>query len=901
MALALAAVALCPLAAQVTQTGIIAGQIIDSEGYPVIAAVVSVTNVELIGGRVVTYSDVEGKFRIPGLPPGIYEIEIEAEGYQTLQLEEVRLKLYEVVNLNLKLTPLGETPVPQERLPLPMIDIDTFGGKVAYGPDRLRQFPLDDWYSLLTKLVPGAVPVDGGIAFAGSSPRDSALIVNGLDIRDPFSGLSARNVQHETITEIEIGTSMLDSSLGQSSGGTVSIITRARNDEISGELSTSVGLEFLSAKNDPSAEKPPYESLHTGAAFDGPMLNERAWVQAALGFDRIEKSNPATRLLPRTDSGYVLSAKGLFLINDRTELNLAYSRSDYESEHAVSPNTALWSVIESEPELSASDSSRSTDVLSAGSRYDVSDTVRFFIEAGRLSGRSENKPSSGNTDQPSVLDDRIFELISGPLQSEWDENAYSRWMMSGGLEYYLDELAGTHEIDLGLEAERSVSDSTRGYSGDYRIVYRDGLPFYRESLQNADGETGAVTSRMVHLRFSVFGRDDWSPFANLSIHLGVRYDGSTIENSATRVVDWDEISPRIGMSWDPLGDSVTAIRLGYARYHSPAINARAPSDPYAIKREYYSSTLAELGFIDGKGVDRWGSRYDTLTRYGYADGWKFADLETEAPETEELLLIAERELGYDTAASFNIVRRHSYKLLEDVETNLWDYYTSALATDSNGERYSYMVRNPGRTGSYFPILYWTNDERLKRDYFGVGFSLMGRPLPFLRGRLQYLWSKTEGHLDTTLAESSSISVSQNAPSLWQNAYGLLSSHRRHDLKLLLTATAPRGINVATIVSYNSGIPYDRLLFNPDLFSYIEEIRADPRGTVYCNEAVFNVDVRLEKSFGVREGMLGVTLDIFNLFNNDAVIQSFDRDGERFGEPLARTEPRSVKLGLRYSF
>ena len=48
-------------------------------------------------------------------------------------------------------------------------------------------------------------------------------------------------------------------------------------------------------------------------------------------------------------------------------------------------------------------------------------------------------------------------------------------------------------------------------------------------------------------------------------------------------------------------------------------------------------------------------------------------------------------------------------------------------------------------------------------------------------------------------------------------------------------------------------------------------------------------------------MLGVTLDIFNLFNNDAVIVSYDRDGERFGEPLARTEPRSVKLGLRYSF
>ena len=58
--LVLLALGVCPLTAQITQTGIIAGQVLDGSGYPVIAATVAVTNVELVGGRVVTISDSEG-------------------------------------------------------------------------------------------------------------------------------------------------------------------------------------------------------------------------------------------------------------------------------------------------------------------------------------------------------------------------------------------------------------------------------------------------------------------------------------------------------------------------------------------------------------------------------------------------------------------------------------------------------------------------------------------------------------------------------------------------------------------------------------------------------------------------------------------------------------------------
>jgi hypothetical protein len=119
--------------------------------------------------------------------------------------------------------------------------------------------------------------------------------------------------------------------------------------------------------------------------------------------------------------------------------------------------------------------------------------------------------------------------------------------------------------------------------------------------------------------------------------------------------------------------------------------------------------------------------------------------------------------------------------------------------------------------------------------------------------------------------------------------------------LVLYGTIPFGISFGAVAGFRSGAPYDRLLFNPDLFSYIEEIRADPRGEAYRHDNKLTIDFRAEKDFPFAGRYLSLFIEVFNLINSGAVTERFLPDGPRFGQPLARMESRTVRLGLRYHF
>jgi hypothetical protein len=64
-----------------------------------------------------------------------------------------------------------------------------------------------------------------------------------------------------------------------------------------------------------------------------------------------------------------------------------------------------------------------------------------------------------------------------------------------------------------------------------------------------------------------------------------------------------------------------------------------------------------------------------------------------------------------------------------------------------------------------------------------------------------------------------------------------------------------------------------------------------------------LDVRLEKTFSLPRspGTFGIYLDALNVTNEGRALVYVRRSGPRFGQPSSWTDPRTIRIGVRYSF
>src|SRR5215831_13241686 len=79
-------------------TGTIAGRIVDAQGLAVPGVTVSVTGVQ---GVKVAHSDGEGRFKVPFLTPGSYDVRSELSGFMPVDRLHVEVRLGQTVEIPL--------------------------------------------------------------------------------------------------------------------------------------------------------------------------------------------------------------------------------------------------------------------------------------------------------------------------------------------------------------------------------------------------------------------------------------------------------------------------------------------------------------------------------------------------------------------------------------------------------------------------------------------------------------------------------------------------------------------------------------------------------------------------------------------------------------------------------
>src|SRR3989454_2597327 len=286
--------------AQVT-TATIAGVVQDASGAVIPGVSITAKNVETGVTRTAT-TDEGGRYTVPELTLGNYEVNAQLPGFQTEVRSGITLTVGRsaVVNFALKVGQVSDKVTITEEAPL--VESTTSAMSSLVDERTIRELPLNGRsYDQLALLQPGVVTVGAGqasVAFDfgtgqrfnvnGSRAYANTFMLDGTTINDHANGTpggaAGQNLGVDGVQEFKINTSVSPAEFGWSSGGVISAVTRSGTNDLHG-----AGFEFLrnnaldspgyfdDVKHGGTGTIAPYRRNQFGGALGGPIKKDKTF------------------------------------------------------------------------------------------------------------------------------------------------------------------------------------------------------------------------------------------------------------------------------------------------------------------------------------------------------------------------------------------------------------------------------------------------------------------------------------------------------------------------------------------------------------------------------------------------------------------------------------------------
>jgi Carboxypeptidase regulatory-like domain len=275
---------LLPASAQSTiATGSIQGTVTDQNGAVVPGATVTITS-KATGQASKSTSNGSGGFASGALIPGVYEVRIEAKGFQT-QVMNLPVQVGNTAAANAKLTVGQSTQVVEVTGSAVTINTEQATVQGVITTEQIENLPINGRNFLdLAQLEPGVQIQDGGnfdptkngfssISFGGRFGRTARIEVDGIDISDETVGTTTQNLPASAIQEFQISQSSLDLSTELTSSGAVNVVTRSGTNKWHGEAFGLFRDHSLAAKSAPTDLY--FQRNNFGGNLGGPIIKDK--------------------------------------------------------------------------------------------------------------------------------------------------------------------------------------------------------------------------------------------------------------------------------------------------------------------------------------------------------------------------------------------------------------------------------------------------------------------------------------------------------------------------------------------------------------------------------------------------------------------------------------------------
>ncbi len=955
-------------------TGSINGKVVDTSGGVLPGVTVSATSPSSMGVQT-SVTSTEGLYRFPALPPGTYTVTYELPGFNTLKRENIQISMgfTATVNVELAVASLQETVTVTGDSPV----IDTSSTRVQqnFKLEALQEIPNSrDLWSLLAvtpSVSMGRIDVGGnragtqtGYTAYGYSGQNRVL-VEGINTTEGTSG-AGFYVDYGSFEEVFLGTigqgaemptpGVQSQMLGKSGGNKFQgeIYQDYENNSMIGEnIEKNLPAKFLFSPTNTggirlhSNETQKYRDSNINVG--GPIKKDKLWWYFSY---RNQKTSVGQPNFTGPISGTLFdtklwnpSGKTTYQINQNNKLIGYYQWGQKEQPNRLPSSTNNYN------DLGATLSQLSGSWIYKG-EWNGTINNKTYVEA-RYGVFGYYFPLIANTDSNEFQTvNAQLSLYTGADQKEQTDR--QRRQATGSVTYFKDNLlGGSHSFKIGGEMmmETGWVGYLQAYGGGVRqnigsngaatnVIMSAPTATHVGSL--GDGPKGNLLSVAKLNTLDAFITDQWS-IGRLTMNLGVRwdhYDAFTPEQrqlaytfpsglslaaadfAETHYTKWNGVVPRLGATYDLLGNGKTVIKANWGIYKfNPGVNLASDANPnQSLKTITYAWT-------DRNNDKKYQPGEEGNVTSSALAGAVTVDPNLEQPSSTQATAYLEQQITEGVGARVGFV------------------YLDV--TNQTG------TFQPNRPIGAYTVPFTVNDagvdgiantaDDTARTFFGVPNSTIAgcsssvtSPTPTcLYPSNQVVMNSPDNGKYKTLEfainkrQSHNYSVSAGLGYTWQhdfprgypntpNAPGDFD-FRSFSFKANATYNAPWGINLSPVFRYQAGANYARQLTpsapascactysaanggpasGPSASALTNNVAYVSDYNAFTQDNIAVIDLRVEKTvkFG-NTARIRLFLDGFNLANKYAAETISFSTGAAFQQPTAILAPRTARIGFR---
>ncbi len=302
------------LAAQGT-IGSILGTVTDATGSVIPGATVTAKNTGN-GAIQVTTSDSQGRYTIPALPVGDYEVQTELEGFQSVVRTGIRMSAGADVVVDFKLSIGQISELLTVTAAAPLVNTTSASLGTTVDPTQIRELPLNGRnFEELVLMAPG-VNVSRGSgssrnAFtgkqeywtvSGSRPNGQEILMDGTNIqtyqnRGTGTGILGTSLGVDAIGEFQVLTNTYGAQYG-GNGSVLNSVTRSGTNAFHGSAYEFYRNSKFDEVQWPATKKQPFWKHQNGGTLGGPIATNKMFFFGNVEYIKQNESQSNLRVVP---------------------------------------------------------------------------------------------------------------------------------------------------------------------------------------------------------------------------------------------------------------------------------------------------------------------------------------------------------------------------------------------------------------------------------------------------------------------------------------------------------------------------------------------------------------------------------------------------------------------------